>query len=255
MTSTDWAGLDAALTAALHPTAPLVAITFGAAPPAGVAHHDGSMPEPLPDGRTGRVPAGCVFWMHAVDRTFTTTKADHGNCSVGSLTHGFVTLDEVADNDDVAALLGSGWMSMQDMPSIPVVGERPGAVTYGPLADTSVDPDVVLVRLTAKSLMVLSDALPGLRVEGKPQCQIVAVAKEQGEVAASIGCTLSRVRTGIPSTETTCAIPAAKLADVVAAVEATAAINAQVAAYAAEDSRRFPAAISAGALIPQPGWS
>ena len=82
MTSTDWAGLDAALTAALHLSAPPVAITFGSEPPAGVAHHDGSMPEPLPDGRTGRVPAGCVFWMHAVDRTFTTTKADHGNCSV-----------------------------------------------------------------------------------------------------------------------------------------------------------------------------
>jgi hypothetical protein len=55
---------------------------------------------------------------------------------------------------------------------------------------------------------------------------------------------LSRVRTGIPSTETTCAIPAAKLADVVAAVEVTAAIDAQVAAYAAEDSRRFPTTTS-----------
>ena len=242
MTSSDWAGLGAALTAALHPTAPPVAITFGEAPPAGVPGHGAPHPAPLPDGRTGSVPAGCVFWMHASDRTFTTTKADHGNCSVGSLTHGFATLDEVAGNDDVAALVGSGWVSMEDVPRIPVVLERPGAVTYGPLAETPVDPDVVLVRLTAKSLMVLSDALPGLRVEGKPQCHIVAVAKEQGEVAASVGCMLSRVRTGMPSTETTCAIPAAKLAEVVAAVEATAAIDAQVASYAASDSQRFTAA-------------
>jgi uncharacterized protein (DUF169 family) len=242
VTSPDWAGLDAALTAALHPTAPPVAITFGVEAPAGVAAHDGPMPAPLPDGRTGRVPAGCVFWMQAADRTFTTTKADHGNCSVGSLTHGFATLDEVAGNDDVAALVGSGWVSMEDVPQIPVVAERPGAVTYGPLADTPVDPDVVLVRLTAKSLMVLSDALPGLRVEGKPQCHIVAVAKEQGEVAASVGCMLSRVRTGMPSTETTCAIPAPRLAEVVAAVEATAAVDAEVAAYAAADSRRFAGA-------------
>ncbi len=177
--------------------------------------------------------------MQAVDSTFTTVAADHGNCSVGSMTHGFATLDEVAGNDDVAALLGSGWVTMEDVPKIPVVAERPGVVTYGPLGETPVDPDVVLVRLTAKSLMVLSDALPGLRVEGKPQCHIVAVAKEQGEVAASVGCMLSRVRTGMPSTETTCAIPAAKLAEVVAAVERTAAIDAQVAAYAAEDARRF----------------
>lgn len=179
--------------------------------------------------------------MHAADRTFTTTKADHGNCSVGSLTHGFATLDEMAGNDDVAALVGSGWVSMEDVPQIPVVLQRPEAVTYGPLAETPVDSVVVLVRLTAKSLMVLSDALPGLRVEGKPQCHIVAVAKEQGEVAASVGCMLSRVRTGMPSTETTCAIPAAKLAEVVAAVQATAAVDAQVAAYAAADSQRFEA--------------
>ncbi len=239
MTSSDWGALGAALTAALHPTAPPIAITFGVEAPTGVPAHDAPMPPPLADGRTGRVPAGCAFWMQAVDTTFTTVAADHGNCSVGSMTHGFATLDEVAGNDDVAALLGSGWVTMEDVPNIPVVTERPGVVTYGPLRETPVDPDVVLVRLTAKSLMVLSDALPGLRVEGKPQCHIVAVAKEQGEVAASVGCMLSRVRTGMPSTETTCAIPAAKLAEVVAAVERTAAIDAQVAAYAAEDARRF----------------
>ena len=56
---------------------------------------DEPMPAPLPDGRTGRVPAGCVFWMKAADRTFGTVAEDHGNCSVGSLTHGFKTLDEV----------------------------------------------------------------------------------------------------------------------------------------------------------------
>ena len=31
--------------------------------------------------------------------------------------------------------------------------------------------------------MVLSDAVPGLRIEGKPQCHIIAVAKEQDEIA------------------------------------------------------------------------
>jgi uncharacterized protein (DUF169 family) len=239
VTTSDWTSLDASLRAALHPTAPPIAITFSAEPPAGVPAHDGPMPPPLPDGRTGRASAGCVFWMQGTERTFTTVAADHGNCSVGSLTHGFATLDEVAGNDDVAALLGTGWVTMDDVPTIPVVTDRPGAVTYGPLAETPVDPDVVLIRLTAKSLMVLSDALPGLRVEGKPQCHIIAVAKEQGQVAASVGCMLSRVRTGMPSTEVTCAIPAATLADVVARVEATAAVDAQVAGYAAEDSRRF----------------
>jgi len=43
-----------------------------------------------------------VFWMKAADRTFGTVAEDHGNCSVGSVTHGFKTLDEVAGNSDVA---------------------------------------------------------------------------------------------------------------------------------------------------------
>ena len=94
---------------------------------------------------------------------------------------------EVAGNSDVAALLESGWVTMDVVPQIPVVHEKPGAVTYGPLAETPVDPDVVFLRVNGKQLMVLSDAIPGLRIEGKPQCHIVAIAKEQGVPAASVG--------------------------------------------------------------------
>lgn len=236
-----WSDAAAALTAALHLTTPPIAITFSGSAPAGVVPFDTPMPEPTPDGRTGRVPAGCVFWTKAVDRTFTTVAADHGNCSVGSLTHGFATLDEVAGHGDVAALLESGWVTMDMVPEIPVVADRPEMVIYGPLAETPVDPDVVLIRVNGKQLMVLADALPGLRIDGKPQCHIVAVAKQQGEVAVSVGCMLSRTRTGMRSEEMTCAIPGSRLQDVVARVQATAATDAIVASYAAEDARRFVA--------------
>ena len=236
-----WSDAAAALTAALHLTTPPIAITFSGSAPAGVVPFDTPMPEPTPDGRTGRVPAGCVFWTKAVDRTFTTVAADHGNCSVGSLTHGFATLEKVAGNGDVAALLESGWVTMDMVPEIPVVADRPEMVIYGPLAETPVDPDVVLIRVNGKQLMVLADALPGLRIDGKPQCHIVAVAKQQGEVAVSVGCMLSRTRTGMRSEEMTCAIPGSRLQDVVARVQATAATDAIVASYAAEDARRFVA--------------
>jgi uncharacterized protein (DUF169 family) len=239
MPPTDWSQLASELTAALHLGSAPLAITFSAAPPAGVAPFDEPMPDALDDGRTGRVPAGCVFWMKAAERTFSTVADDHANCSVGSMTHGFKTLEEVAGNGDVAALLESGWVTMDVVPQIPVVHEKPGAVTYGPLADTPVDPDVVFLRLTARQLMVLSDALPGLRIDGKPQCHIVAVAKEEGVPAASVGCALSRVRTGMPPTEMTCAIPASQLADTVASIQRNAIADNAVAQYAAEDARRF----------------
>ena len=249
MTRSEWERAGADLAAALRLTKPLVAITFGAEKPAGVAPFDDPMPPPLPDGRTGRVPAGCVFWSRAGDRTFTTVEADHGNCSVGSLTHGFKTLEEVAGMSDVAAVLEAGWVTADMVAELPAVSGRPKVVTYGPLGDTPVEPDVVLAWLDARQLMVLSDALPGLRIEGKPQCHIIAVARERQEVAASVGCMLSRVRTGMPHTELTCAIPGPKLADVAERVVRTATVDAAVGRYAAEDRRRF----QAGAPAPPSG--
>ena len=239
MPSTDWAGLASTLADALHLATPPIAITFSASSPVGVAAFDAAMPPPAGDGRTGRVPAGCVFWIRATERTFVTVPEDHGNCSVGSLTHGLKTLGEVAGNEDVAALLQSGWVSPEMIPQIPTVPERPGAITYGPLAETPVDPDVVLLRVNGRQMMVPSDAMPGMRVEGKPQCHIVAVAKEQDEPAASVGCALSRARTGMQPHEMTCAIPARQLADVVARVATAADVDGVVAKYAVEDARRF----------------
>jgi uncharacterized protein (DUF169 family) len=218
-----------------------LAITFSAQAPPGVLAYDAAMPPPTPDGRTGRVSAGCVFWVRASERTFTTVPADHGNCSVGSLTHGLKTLDEVAGNADVAALLATGWVTLDVVPQIPVVRQRPNFITYGPLQDTRVDPDVVLLRLNPKQVMVLHDALPDMRLEGKPQCHIIAIAKEHNAVAASVGCMLSRVRTGLPNSQMTCAIPASRLAEVVARLQTTCQADTAVAAYAAEDGRRFSA--------------
>ena len=238
-TTQNWPQLAAELSDVLALEAPPVAITFSEAPPAGVEAFDAPMPEPLPDGRTGRVPAGCAFWIKSADKTFSTVAEDHGNCSVGSVVLGFKTFDEVAGNSDVAAMLETGWVTTDVVPLIPVITEKPGAVTYGPLTETPFDPDVVLIRVNGEQLMLLHDALPDMHLAGKPQCHIVALAKEQGIVAASVGCALSRVRSGMSVNEMTCAIPAARLGEVLAALITTAGADGQVASYAGEDALRF----------------
>jgi len=239
MDSRSWSDLAGALTTSLGLTTPPIAITFAARIPEGIDAFEGTKPAAASDGRTGPVPAGCVFWTKAVDRTFSTVASDHANCSVGIVVHGFASLDEVAGNSDVAALLESGWVTMEQVLNIPTVHERPGSVSYGPLADAGRAPDVVLIRITAGQLMLLADAVPGLHIGGKPQCHIVALAKEKGEVAASLGCTLSRARSGMPGDEMTCAIPATRLAEVVESIEATARVDAIAASYAAADAERF----------------
>jgi uncharacterized protein (DUF169 family) len=239
MVNPSWSDLADALTAALELSAPPIAITFATGVPEGVAPYGGSRPAPAADGRTGPVPAGCVFWTKALERTFSTVADDHANCSVGTMVHGFAGLEEVAGNSDVAALLASGWVTMEQVPEIPTVHERPGSVVYGPLAEASDTPDVVLVRIKAAQLMLLAEAVPGLDIGGKPQCRVVALAKEENKVAASLGCTLSRARTGQADNEMTCAIPGARLGEVLAGVEATARVDAVAESYAAADLERF----------------
>jgi uncharacterized protein (DUF169 family) len=244
MTSFASQALSDRLRAALHLTVAPIAITFSTtadalAPP--FADPGEPMPAPTADGRTGRVPAGCVFWVHALDRTFSTRAEDHGNCSVGSLTHGFIDLATAGRQADVGALVAAGWVTPDVFPSIPVVASRPEAITYGPLADATSRPDVVLLRTDARGVMTIGDAVADLVIEGKPQCHIVAIAKEQNRPAASVGCALSRARTGMGATEMTCALPGPRIEKIVAAIEGAASVDATVARYAGTDAERFAA--------------
>jgi uncharacterized protein (DUF169 family) len=218
--------------------APL-AITFSDEVPADIPQFGGDMPEPSGDGRTGKVAAGCVFWMEAADKTFTTRPEDHYNCSVGSVTHGLKSLPEVIGNEDVQGLLESEWVTPEEAMALPVIQERPQAITYGPAAESPIAPDVIFLRINAQQAMVLQDAFGQLPVAGKPQCHIIPMAKEQGQVVMSTGCSLSRIRTGMSPAEMTCAIPAERLAETVDKLDARKAANAAVAVYANGDLKRF----------------
>ena len=216
-----------------------VAITFCDHVPEGLSNYDGVYPEPTEDGRTGAVAAGCVFWSKACTQNFVTVPADHANCSVGSLTHGLISLNEAASKADVAAVCEAKWVDPEMFPHIPTVQKKPSAIVYGPLAEAAADPDVVLLRLNAKQAMQLHSALPTIRFEGKPQCHIVPIALEQKEAAISVGCMLSRVRTGFSNSEMTCTIPYDQVSDLVDALHAACSADRMVAAYASQDAVRF----------------
>jgi uncharacterized protein (DUF169 family) len=236
----DWSALNARLVAAVKTYAAPVAISFlrsGRA--AAVARLDRSYPAPNEQGRTGQVPAGCVFWIHGSSQTFATTAEDHANCSVGSLTHGFLTPEKAASRDDVCAVLEAGWVSEEAIADLPRVRARPETVVYGPLASCQGEPDAVLLRINALGLMTFKDALPDMLIEGKPQCHIVPLASENQAVAASVGCALSRARTGMKAEELTCVIPGPRLAEVVEKLEAAVGLDRAMASYAAADARRF----------------
>ncbi|MCB0177215.1 MAG: DUF169 domain-containing protein [Anaerolineae bacterium] len=242
MSNSQWNQLSQRLTKVLGLKYAPIAITFSQEAPAGVDTYEGVMPPPSADGRTGKVSAGCVFWIKAQDRTFTTVPQDHYNCSVGSVTHGLKSLPEVMNNEDVQGILECEWVTPEEAMQLPAVSQKPNYITYGPLATSPVEPDVILLRLNAFQSMVIHDGFSGMPIVGKPQCHIIPMSVEQNEVAMSTGCMLSRVRTGMGPDEMTCTIPADRLEEVVEKLEARQLANAAVSAYASQDMGRFAAA-------------
>ena len=237
----DWRDLSLRLTDLLELEHAPIAITFSEAATAsdsGISPFGGPLSEPTPDGRSGAVPAPCVFWMQAHTRTFSTAPSDHGNCSVGEYTHGLVEAADILEREDVGALLEVGWVTMEAFAGVAALERRPQSIIYGPLADTGHDPDVVLLRLSARQAMELGDAV-SLHLSGKPQCQILPIAIDQGKVALSMGCALSRARTGMGDDELTCAIPPGQLTEIVANLVGVVGADKQVVGYAHADAARF----------------
>ena len=115
-------------------------------------------------------------------------------------------------------MVGAGWFSQVGFCRILGFKMKPKAGVYGPRGVTTVAPDVVFVRLNGKQAMMLHDACPDIKFEGKPQCHVIPMAKDHGKIALSVGCMLSRVRTGMSNNEMPCAIPPARLGAVISAL-------------------------------------
>jgi uncharacterized protein (DUF169 family) len=181
-------------------------------------------------------PAGCCYWAPAQKGRLNTKPSDHANCSVGSYTHGLIDLEAAATGDDTAALLRSGWVGESDLVNAPHLRFRPEIIRYEPLAESD-QTDVVLLHLSPTALMTLQGACPRIRLVTKPQCQIVPLAYA-GEMVVSPGCAVSRVRTGLPAGELTCAFQGSALPEIVGLLERSAAADHAVAEYAVANDRK-----------------
>jgi uncharacterized protein (DUF169 family) len=215
----------------LHDTLSLqrrpVAVTFRETPPVGVAKF------------AGTVPSGCSFWRVAAGgQTFYTVPSDHYNCAIGSHTHNIPLPPERAKELDetLSFMTGVGYVRMEEVPGIPRLPQTPGVVIYAPLADTPVDPDVVLVAGRPGQLMLLLEAAlragVGSQVPflGRPTCMALPAALAHG-VIASTGCIGNRVYTDLGEDELYVAVPGRDLARVADEAQTIAAANAKLSEY------------------------
>ena len=205
-----------------------VAVAFRAAAPAGV-------------GRVEQAgPAGCAYWRWAAEgRVFYTEAADHHNCPVGAYTHG-VTLpaDRARELEGVVGtMVGLQYIRMEEVQTLPRLTAPFGVAVYAPLADAPVDPDVVLVRGTARQIMLVAEAARAAGIGhdgpalGRPACSMIPEAMRAARGNTSLGCIGNRVYTGLGDDELYFTVPGGRLDEVVLKLETIVHANRELEQY------------------------
>ena len=223
----DYRGMEQRLSQILGLQRRPVAVTFRDTPPAGVPRF------------TGTEPSGCSFWrIAAAGRTFYTVPGDHYNCAIGSYTHNLdLPKDRALELDQTLTFMtGLGYIKMEEVPGFARLPKPPGTVIYAPLADTPVDPDVVVFSGQPGRVMLLQEAAlragAGAQVPlfGRPTCMALPAALAFG-VVSSTGCIGNRVYTDLGEDELYVAVPGKDLPRIAEEAQTIAAANAKLSEY------------------------
>jgi uncharacterized protein (DUF169 family) len=186
---------------------PPVAVTFRDTAPSGVSRIDES------------APSSCTYWKMASEgRTFYTEAPDHYNCPIGAHTHGVDSPPEVKKELQgvVTTMLTLGYLRPEEIPNIPQRQTPLRIAVYAPLSQTNGEPDVVIVRGSAKQVMLLAEAAQGAGVDGaglmgRPTCAVLPEAIRTGQGVASLGCIGNRVYTEMGDDEMYYALPGSRV--------------------------------------------
>lgn len=192
-----------------------VAVAFPDAAPAGVP-------------RGTAAPAGCGYWPQAAESgAFYTEAADHMRCPIGAHTHAVDLPAETAKELEglVGTMVGLQYIRMEEVPQIPRRRTPLRYAVYAPLEATPVEPAVVMVRGSAKQVMLLTEAAmlagvgPDGAVMGRPTCAAIPASEASGRAAVSLGCIGNRVYTRLGDGELYATLPGPALASVVEKLE------------------------------------
>jgi uncharacterized protein (DUF169 family) len=219
--------LASKLTATLGLDTKPIALALADAPPAGVATFEGT------------VPSACTFWKRAESAVFYATAAQHFRCPVGAMVMGFELPDDVKAElmEVVGMMVDGGYLDADEAPRIPTLPRTSAGVVYGPLQDFPIEPDAIVLWLTPRQAMLVSEAsgacqwtgsTPAVTL-GRPACAAIPTAVSRGAMTASLGCIGMRTYTEIADDRMLAVVPAgavpklaATLNDIVAANRAMA---------------------------------
>jgi len=187
---------------------PPVAVTFRDSAPAGV-------PRIASPG-----PSSCTYWKLAAEgQTFCTEAPDHYNCPIGAYVHGVDPPPEVMKELQgvVSTMVSLGYIRNEEVPGIPRREGSFGVAVYAPLAETTGQPDVVIVSGNARQVMLLAEAAQAAGIGGsspamgRPTCAALPEAMKTGRGVASLGCIGNRVYTDQGDDELYFALPGSQV--------------------------------------------
>jgi uncharacterized protein (DUF169 family) len=204
-----------------------VAVSFSDSVPTGMKAHD------------GRVPAGCRFWQDAATSGFATSSADHNLCAIGIHTHNLQSSPaQQADLMDALKIFADlGYVKPEDVAAIPVLKSQPRVVTYSPLANCVIAPEVVILFVDASQTLLLSEGTQQVENQnppamGRPACAVIPQVVNTGVAALSLGCCGARAYLDVLTEDVAIfAIPGTKLEAYLQRIEALASANAILAKF------------------------
>lgn len=130
-----------------------------------------------------------------------------------------------------------GYVRPEEVPRIPRLLKTPKAIVYSPLAETPVDPDLVLFALKPSAAMLFEEAATragagtGVPALGRPTCMALPASLLHGTIT-SLGCVGNRIYTGLGEDELYVVVRASDLLKITAEFEVIGAANAALGDYA-----------------------
>jgi uncharacterized protein (DUF169 family) len=189
--------------------APPIGLALADGPPSGVATFQGT------------VPSACTFWRRAERSVFYATSEQHFRCPIGAMVMGFELPAAVKDElmSLVGVMVAGNYIGADEPARIPSLPRKAAGAVYGPLGQLPIEPDFILLWLSPRQAMLMSEAAgachwtvtdrPGLL--GRPACAAIPMSAARGGAALSLGCTGMRTYTEIADDRLLAVIPASGL--------------------------------------------
>jgi uncharacterized protein (DUF169 family) len=199
-----------------------IALGFASSPPADVA------------AAPAAGPSSCSFWTMADQGMFYASAAEHFNCPVGAMVMGFGLPPEVGEQLQglVKTMCENNYLSPDEAAEIPTVQRQSAGIVYGPLAQFTTTPDLVLLWVSPEQAMLFNEATGNaawtsslMEVSGRPGCAALALADREQSGRLSLGCAGMRTFTGIEPGLLLATFPGGKAAELAESLQAARASN------------------------------